>query len=131
MPIIKANVSSDDLLHAVEQMDEVELKSFLAHVLAFQAKRKAPSLSQVEAQLLQQINAPLPAAVQQRYNDLIDLRRAENLSPEEYAELLRLTEEAEAFETQRITYMAQLAQLRGRTLPELMADLGIKTPDYA
>lgn len=106
------------------------MQNFIADIIAFQAKRKASSLPAPEATLLQQINAPLPAVIQQRYTELIALRRKERLTPEEYAELLQLSDHVEAFQTQRVAYLAQLAQLRGKTLPQVMADLGIKTPEY-
>lgn len=130
MLTIKANISTDDLLQAAKQLNEREMDAFIADIIAFQAKRKAPSLGHNEAVLIQHINTPLPHATQQRYNELIALRRAEHLSPEEHAELLRLTDEVAAFQAQRVTYLAQLAQLRGTTLSQVMADLGIKTPEY-
>ncbi len=130
MPIIKANISSEDLLQAVKQLNEHELESFIADVIAFHAQRKAPHLAETEATLLQHINLPVPDTMQQRYNELIASRRAERLTDEEYAELLRLTDQVEALQAQRVAYLAQLAQLRGKSLTQVMADLGIKTPEY-
>ena len=128
MLTIKATISPDDLLQAAAQLSESELDAFVAHLIAFQAKRKAPSLSAAEATLLQQINTPF--AKQARYQELVALRRSDRLSPPEYAELLQLSDEAEAQQTQRVLWLTQLAQLRGRTLTQIMDDMGIKQLEY-
>ena len=128
MLTITASVSSDDLLQAAAQLNEAELDAFVAQLIAFQAKRKAPSLSAAESTLLQYINTPF--AQQARYRELITLRRAESLSSTEYAELMQLMEQAEAYQAEWLAWLAQLGQLRGRTLRQIMDDLGIKQPAY-
>jgi hypothetical protein len=84
-----------------------------------------------ESELLIKINRGLPAKVQARLNELTVKRQAERLTPEEYGELLRLTDQVEAVEAARATALAQLATLRGVSLSTLMRDLGIPDPNYA
>jgi hypothetical protein len=62
---------------------------------------------------------------------LVAKRRAEVLTPEEYDELLRLTDEVEAHDTRRVENLVKLAQLRQVTLDQLMEDLGLRPPDDA
>ena len=76
---IQADVSIDVLVKAVEQLRGSELRQFTAQVLALNAKRMAPSVTQEEAALLLQINSPLPADLQQRFDELIVKRDAETL----------------------------------------------------
>jgi|SoiMetStandDraft_2_1073263.scaffolds.fasta_scaffold897169_1 hypothetical protein len=125
---IEADVPIDVLVKAVEQLQEAELRQFTAQVLALNAKRMAPSVTQGEAALLLHINSPLPEDVQRRFDELIGKRDAETLDDEEYAELLRLTQQVEAFDVARLEALAQLASLRGVTLPELMRQLEIRPP---
>ena len=125
---VQAEVSIDVLVKAVEQLRGAELRQFTAQVLALNAKRMAPSVTQEEATLLLQINTPLPADVQRRFDELIVKRDAETLDPEEYAELLRLTQRVEAFDMARLEALTKLAALRGVTLPELMRQLEMKPP---
>lgn len=99
-------------------------------VLALQARRAAPSLSMPEAELLLAVNEPIPPIIQARCSELISRRDAETLTPAEYEELLRLTEEVEALDAIRVERLAELARLRGRTLLELMADLGLRPVDH-
>lgn len=128
---IQAEVSVDVLVKAVEQLPGAELRQFTAQVLALNAKRMAPSVAQEEAALLLQINNPLPADIQRRFDELIVKRDAETLDEEEYAELLRLTQQVEAFDVTRLEALANLAALRGVTLHELRRQLEIKPPTDA
>lgn len=132
MPVIQleAQLPTEKLLKAVEQLDEQELEQFASNVNALVAKRKAPSLATHEAELLLKINEGVPATIQQRYNELIALRQTETLTAEQYAELLRLTTQVEQIEAARIQDLAELARLRGMSLTALMESLGITAPAY-
>jgi hypothetical protein len=125
---IQADVSVDILLQAAEQLSETELRQFTSQVLALNAKRTAPSVTQEEAELLLHINRRLPEDVQQRYDDLIAKRDAETLDDDAYAELLRLTKPVEAFDVARVEALSKLASQRGVTLSALMRQLGIASP---
>jgi DNA-binding helix-hairpin-helix protein with protein kinase domain len=83
-----------------------------------------------ESELLLKINKGIPAETLKRYNELIARREAEALTPEEYSELLRLTEQVEKLETQRVECLAELARIRKTTLTVLMRSLGLRTPTY-
>ena len=129
MPTIqlKAQVSAEELLRAVEQLEAVELDQFVDRVIALRARRRTRSLNGAEAELLRQINEGLPAGIRARYAELIGRRDAGSLTPEEHAELLRLTDQAELAEANRARALVDLARLRGQPLAALMGDLGIPT----
>jgi hypothetical protein len=122
---IEASVSSQDLLRAAEQLDPGELDEFIQAAIVLQARRRAPSLSRSETELLQRINAGVPSEIQTRYDALIAKRDAEALTPEEHAELLKLTDVVEQIDVQRVSDLVDLAQLRGISLRQLMDNLGI------
>ena len=48
------------------------------------------------------------------------------LTAEEYQELIRLTEAGERADVQRLEHLIELAAVRGVTVDEVMAQLGIK-----
>jgi hypothetical protein len=125
---IQAEVPINVLVQAVEQLQGAELRQFTAQVLALNAKRMAPNVTQEEAVLLLQINNPLPPDFQRRFDELIMKRDAEMLDNEQYAELLRLTQQVEAFDVARLEALAKLASLRGVTLSELMRQLEMRPP---
>jgi hypothetical protein len=128
---VEAQLPTDELLKAVGQLSQPELEQFVFQVIALRARRKAPSLSRAESELLLKINRGAPPDAQNRYGELIAKRRAETLTPDEHNELLRLTEQMEAMQARRIEYLAKLARLRHTTLTALMKDLGIRKPAYA
>jgi len=76
--------------------------------------------------LLLAINRGLPAKLAERYRALSSRRRSETLTPEEHQELLKLTEEVERLQAERIKHLAELARLRGKPLGALMEELGVR-----
>jgi hypothetical protein len=122
---VEAQLSSEDLLKAMERLETPELERFVSLLLELKARRTAPSLPSREAELLAKINQGLPESLMARYHGLIDKRRACTIDTDEYEELLRLTDEVEALNVQRIENLVDLARLRGTSLPDLMKQLGI------
>jgi DNA repair photolyase len=133
MPVVKVEteLSTDNLLKAVGQLNKHEIEQFVSQVINLRAQHLVQKLSQSEAQFIMKINQGLPAEVQKRYDELVDKRRDESLSSEEYGELLRLTNQIENLEAQRMQYLSELARYRKVSLTELMENLGIRPPAYA
>lgn len=127
---VEIQLSSEELLKAVEQLSHADLERFVSQVISLQAQRKASSLPADEAELLIKINQGIPSDIQTYYNELITKRDIETLTSEEYRELLSLTEQIEQLQVQRIEYLAELARLRGLSLTVLMENLGIQTQIY-
>jgi hypothetical protein len=128
---LQSQISLDALVSGVEQLSTPDLEWLTNQVLALRARRRAPSLSHKETELLQKINQGLPVEMQQRFDLLTAKRRAETLTPEEYEELLTLSDEIELRDAQRVEYLAELAQLRNISLRLLMQQLDIRPPAYA
>ena len=127
---VRSQVSPDELLDGVAQLDTPALERFVSQVLTLRAKRIAPSMPKKEAELLQQINQGLPPDVQRRYDELTAKRRAETLTPEGHQELLALVDRIEQADAERVRALTELAQLRNVSVKTLMAELGIRRPAY-
>ena len=128
---VEAHLSADDLLKAIEQLENTELERFVERLIDLKAQRSAPRLSEGETELLSRINRGLPLDMADRYRRLIEKRRAASLLPEEHEELLRLSDQTEHLEAERVESLAELARLRGTSLTRLMSDLGIQAPPDA
>ncbi len=118
-------------LRAEAAKEGIDAGAFVVRTLEQRLQRKSrrrlPShLSPEESALLQKINQGLPEATWQEYQDLIVKRRAETLTPEEHLRLIELSDRIEAAHVERITHVAELAQLRHMPLETLMRHLGIK-----
>jgi hypothetical protein len=126
---VEVQMSSEQLLKAIEQMSEPDLEEFVTQVLLLKARRRNANLSTQESEWLLQINQAIPPELQARFNELVAKRQAFTLTDAEHAELLQLTDQIEQRDAERIEALGKLAQLRGRSLPEIMKDLGIQLPD--
>jgi hypothetical protein len=122
---VEVQLSSEELLKAVEQLNLSELEQFVSQVIVLQAQRKAIRLPEAEAKLLLNINQSIPANIQEEYEELAVKRDDEILTDDEHEKLLQLTEEIETIQAQRIENLAELARLRGVSLTTLMGNLGI------
>lgn len=101
------------------------MEQFLDQALALRAQRIAPALSQGETELLEKIGRGLSENRYARLQALATRRQTEALGHQEHEELLQLTDELEQLEAERAEALVQLAMLRGISLTQLMADLGI------
>ena len=128
---VETELTTDNLLKAVGQLNKHEIEQFVSQVINLRAQRLVHRLSQAEANFIVKINQGLPAEVQEQYDELIDKRRDEALSSEEYSESLRLTDQIEKMEAQRMLYLSELALYRKVSLTELMENMGIQPPAYA
>ena len=84
-----------------------------------------PCLSAAESRLFDEINRGFSEGDWNRYRQLIEKRRAEQLRPEELVELTSLSDRMERLNVRRLELLSQLARLRNTTLPALMDQLGL------
>lgn len=127
---VEAQLTTKELLQAVQQLDKSELEQFVFQVVNLRAEQQAPSISKTEAELLQKINQGLPKELRKKYNELVAKRQAEVLTSDEHEELLSLTDQVEVHEAQRMEHLAELARLRQTSVTDLMNSLGIQSPAY-
>jgi hypothetical protein len=125
---LEAQVSIEQLLKVVEQFSQPDLEEFVERVLLLRAQRDASSVSSSESELLLKINQSIPTEIQNRFNELVAKRQQLTLTQEEQAELIRLTEQIEELDVERLKYLAELARLRNQSFTEIMADLNIQPP---
>ena len=128
---VKSQLTFDTLLESLQQLSSEELAQLTTYAARLEAQRKAPNLSEAEAQLLLKINQGIvPPDVQQRCARLTAKARDGSITDEEHAELVALVDEIEQLNAQRLDYLSQLAQLRGVPLDELMDTLEITPLAY-
>lgn len=121
-------LSPHDLLTGAAALAAADFERFVSDLLALRAQRTAPRLSTSEAELLLRINRGLPADLRARYEALRARLSAATIDEEEHAELLRLSDDMERLQAERIAALADLAKLRGKKLGALMDELGIQGP---
>ena len=90
-------------------------------------KRTEPRrLTRRETELLQAINRGAPPEVRQRFDELY--ARRHELAPGEHEELLRLNDQLEMLNAERLEKLLALGRIRKTTLRALLDDLGLTPP---
>ena len=110
-----------EILDGIAKLETNDIEIFLkevTHILA-QKKQQQPS-SNKETQLLKKIKKAYPIQLNKRYQVLSNKMDKENLSEKEQQELIELSKQFEALDTQRLQYLLELAQLRNQSLDKLM-----------
>jgi hypothetical protein len=85
-----------------------------------------PALSERESELLIKINQGLSPADAKRMKELIAKPQSYTITESEPQELIRLTDEYERLNVERIKHLHEFAHLQGVTLDEAMKQLGIE-----
>ncbi len=129
METTSGQLSTEQIISAVDHLSLPELEQVFDHVLAVQAERKAPHLSADESMLLARINQGLPSDLRERMVLLRARRESDSITAVEYEELTRLTDHAEELHAERMAALVELARLRGISLTALMDQLGIHFPE--
>ncbi|CAN5700651.1 hypothetical protein BH18ACI1_BH18ACI1_04230 [soil metagenome] len=122
---VHLEVTTENLLNAIVQMPEGEFNRFVEKARKLRQKEQKVSLK--EADLLHKINTIFSAEKRRRYNELYAEFQSENISEKEHKELLKLSDEFEILNAERLKYIGELATLRGQSLENIIKDLGIKT----
>lgn len=126
---IKSNVTLEDLIQGVAQLNPEELDDFIQQILSIRAKRSVDSLEERESILLQLINQGLPDDVWKRFEKLNKKREEEHLTKVEHLEFITITEEIEKHNVERLSHLSELAILKQIDLRTLMEQLGILPKD--
>jgi len=129
--ISQVDLEFDEVIKGIERLETDELEQFLARVMTIRAQRRAPSLPQEEAELLQKINQGVPIEVRSRYDELHEKMLDETLTPDEQQEFIALSDQIEFADAERLKCLLLLAQLRNITVDTLMDQLGLRRRVYA
>ncbi|MBD2294850.1 STAS/SEC14 domain-containing protein [Anabaena sphaerica FACHB-251] len=123
---LELQLSSEELLKAVEQLNQPDLEKFVSQVIILHTQRKSAKLLKDEAESLLKNNQDVSCDAHSYYNQLLAKADEENLTYQEYRELLRLSEQIDKLQAHRFEYLADLANLHGVSLMELMKSLGFQ-----
>jgi G3E family GTPase len=132
MPILQTQieVSKNDLLRGVEQLNTTDLEDFIHQILQINAKRKAVKTNKKEGELLLIINHNFNETEQTRFDELIEKRQSHTITEEELEELKSLSDYSEEIAVERVKALTELAALRGTTVRELMKSLELSPRNY-
>jgi len=121
MAVHHLEVTTENLLNAVVQMPEGEFNRFVEKAKKLRRNGKSrQTVSPKEADLLHKINTIFSSEKRRRYNELYTKFKDDALEKNEYEELLKLSNEFEILNAKRLSYIGELAELRGQSLEQVM-----------
>ena len=110
---VQTQLSLDDLLHGLRQLDLNGLERVERETALLRAQQLAPNLPQAEADLLLKINqGVVPTKTRTRCAALTAKARQGTITPNERAELMKLVDEIELRNAERMGHLTRLASLR-------------------
>jgi hypothetical protein len=128
MSVHSAEITTENLLKAVVNLPKNEFERLIAN--AKKLRRTLPeSQANKEIRLIKKVNeSVLSDAERMRFDELVEKRRDEIISKNELVELLALTEKSEELNVRRLKYLVEIANIRNKSLREVMKELEIFPP---
>jgi hypothetical protein len=83
-----------------------------------------------ELELLKEINIGISAKIWEEFHALEVKRKAMILTEEEHEKLIEINDSIESANFKRLTALVELAGIRGKSLPEVMSELGISGSQF-
>lgn len=118
-------LSPEQILEQMGQLALSDLEQVMDRGYYLLAEKKAPHLSKRETELFLEINDGFNEGFWHRYNELREKLEEETMTPVENEEFLEMNEMVEAKNVVRLRSVAELAQLRQISVPDLMNQLGL------
>jgi len=128
MSVHSAENTTENLLKAVVNLPKNEFERLIAN--AKKLRRTLPeNQANKEIRLIKKVNeSVLSDAERMRFDELVEKRRDEIISKNELVELLALTEKSEELNVRRLKYLVEIANIRNKSLREVMKELEIFPP---
>lgn len=122
MSVQNLEITTENLLGVVVNLPKNEFDSFVSN---------ARKLKKREENLVAKLGKfDLSNEEQKVYRKLLQKFRAEKITNEEHKQLTALTDKLEGLNVERLKCLVEIAEIRHKTLPEVMKELGIKPKSY-
>lgn len=118
-------LNPEQILEQMGQLALSDLEQVMNKGYYLLAEKKAPHLSKRETELFLEINDGFDEVFWYRYKELREKLEDETMTPTENEEFLKMNEKVEAKNVIRLRSVAELAQLRQMSIPDLMNQLGL------
>jgi myosin heavy subunit len=128
MSVQNLKINTEKLLNEVVSLPKNEFDRLIANARKMRRK-SSESQANKEIRLIKKVNeSVLSDDEQKRFYELIEKRRGEIISEKELNELFNLTEKSEELNVKRLKYLVEIANIRNKTLREVMKELEIFPP---
>ena len=112
-------------VHEAAEAEEVDTAANVREAMAASHPFPAAPKSMTEKELVEEINRGFSEAFWERFRYLVR-RRAETMTPAEQQEAIRMSDLTEARDAARLQCLLELSSRRGKSVQELMTEMGIR-----
>lgn len=128
MSVQNLEISKTNLLNVVVNLPQDEFERLIANAKKLRQK-SVKSQANREVNLIKKVNeSVLSDDEHERFYELVEKRRDENISESELNELIALTEKSEGLNVKRLKYLVEIANIRDKSLREVLKELEIFPP---
>ncbi len=128
MSVQNLEINKANLLNVVVSLPKNEFERLIANAKKLRRKT-SETQAYKEVRLIKKVNeATLSEDEYKRFYELIEERRDENISENELDELILLTDKSEELNVKRLKYLLEIANIRNKSLREVMKELEIFPP---
>ena len=113
-------------MHEVAQAEGLDVPTLVRETMAARLREYNPARGLTERELVEQINRGFSEEFWARFRELVAKRRAETMTPEEQQEAIGMTDRTEARAVERLQCLLELSARRGRSVQQLMTEMGIR-----
>ena len=113
-------------MYEVAQAEGLDVPTLVRETMAARLREYNPARRLTERELVEQINRGFSEEFWARFRELVAKRRAETMTPEEQQEAIGMTDRTEARAVERLQCLLELSARRGRSVQQLMTEMGIR-----
>lgn len=129
MVAVSIEFTPDQIADAVARMPESEAERLLCHIAARRGSSRPRPATERESELLREIAREPDGVAMSEFARLREMSKTGALDARDEAELGRVTCVLENHAAHRLQCLIELAGLRGQTVDEVTASLGIRKSD--
>lgn len=113
-------------VHEAAEAEGVDMSAYVREAMSASHPFPAAPASMTEKELVEEINRGFSEAFWERFRYLVRRRQAETMTPAEQQEAIRMSDRTEARFVERLQCLLELSVRRGKSVQELMAEMGIR-----
>ncbi|MGH9835335.1 MAG: hypothetical protein ACREBD_15050 [Blastocatellia bacterium] len=128
---VQAQMTLEQLISAVKQLSREDLREFERQFAEWQRqsangtkRRSNGKQAETDAKLIEGTKSDLPAKDRRRLKQLSEKSELGVLTPKELVEYRKLAQRSEGIDVARVEALAELARRRGKSLEEMMKEIG-------
>jgi len=108
------------------EAEGIDTAAYVGQTMAARLPFPAAPASMTEREFVEEINRGFSEAFWERFRFLVRRRQAETMTPAEQQEAIRMSDRTEARSVERLQCLLELSERRGKSVQELMTEMGIR-----